>query len=119
MIQYIFNKYNAENYCDILKDFNLGLDIYYYPSYLSFDAKIQGGEFEIFVLIENEFIFIYPYIKIGFNISELKNKFDIISPYGYCGPYSNNPLFFKRAELFFIKYASVFCVTEFIRYHYL
>ena len=119
MTQYIFNKINIENYNQLLLDFNIKLDIYYYSSYLSFDAKIQGGQYEIFVLTENEYIFIYPYIKVGFNISELKNKFDIIAPYGYSGPYSSNPLFFKKSEKLFINYASTFCITEFVRYHYL
>lgn len=115
----IFNESTQLDYLKLLHDFKLELDIYYYPSFLSNDAKIQGGEFEIFVYIEQNEIFIYPYIKLPFEQEKFKGYFDLSSPYGYCGPYCTSESIFQEAEIAFIDYIKNYCVTEFVRYHYL
>ncbi len=115
----IFNKSNEIDYKNFLTKNGLILDVYYSPEFLNIDAQIQNGEYEIFTLVKNRNIFVYPYIKLKFDKPELKDYFDLTSPYGYCGPYCSNDIFFKEAESLFIKYISEKCVTEFIRYHFI
>lgn len=115
----IFNKNNYKLYLSVLSKINNCLDIYYYPEYLEIDAHIQKGEYEIFVVQNDTDIFIYPYIKLGFTNPDLLNYFDISSPYGYCGPYCTDPIFFTEAEIIFNEFMSKNCVTEFVRYHFL
>jgi lipid II:glycine glycyltransferase (peptidoglycan interpeptide bridge formation enzyme) len=115
----IYNKINSNLYLSFLCEINLELDIYYYPEYLEIDADIQKGDYEIFVVQNDTDVFIYPYIKLGFTNPELKNYFDISSPYGYCGPYCTNADFFVEAEILFNEFISQNCVTEFVRYHFL
>jgi hypothetical protein len=115
----IFNESSKDDYLRLLHNLNLDLDIYYNPSFLLIDAKIQKGEYEIFCLIKTPDIFIYPYIKLKFNNTRFKSYFDITSPYGYCGPYSTSASILKNGEDELIKYLKNNCVTEFIRYHYL
>uniref|UniRef100_UPI0040497790 hypothetical protein n=1 Tax=Flavobacterium sp. TaxID=239 RepID=UPI0040497790 len=118
MQEFIFNKFNSNKYLDLINKSSLDVDTYYLPAYLNFDAKIQGGEYEIFVLVEDNNYFIYPYIKIPLNEYKMGKYFDLASPYGYGGPISNNRDFFQRAEHYFINYISKFCVTEFVRYNW-
>lgn len=115
----IYNKDNFKLYLAFLSNKNIFLDIYYYPEFLSVDAEIQKGEYEIFVVQNRTDVFIYPYIKLGFANPDLNNYFDISSPYGYCGPYCSSPTFFVEAEVLFNKFISKNCVTEFVRYHFL
>ncbi|WP_291920648.1 GNAT family N-acetyltransferase [Chitinophaga sp.] len=93
----------------------LNLDIYYQPGFLETDAFLHKGEYEIFVCQEDNYVFIYPYIRKPL----INGYYDITSPYGYCGPYSNDPLFFQVGERMFIEYTCKqgFLVSEFIRYH--
>lgn len=114
----IFNESNVESYDDYLLNNGISLDIYYTAKFLKIDAKIQKGEFEIFAVKKDNSIFIYPYIKLFFDNPDLKNYFDITSPYGYCGPFCNDQTFFDEAEALFYSYMSKNCVTEFVRYHY-
>lgn len=94
------------------------LDIYYQPEYLICDEAIQGGKYELAIAISGNDYWVYPYIVIP-----IKNTpyFDLISPYGYGGPTTNNLEFGKKAELFFVeeirKRKNV--ITELVRYHYL
>lgn len=108
-------------YEKIIKDFGLQLDIYYTPSLLEIEAKYLGAECEIFVAYnQNGHIFIYPYIKARISVLGFENYFDIFSPYGYAGPYSNSQEFFYEAEEYWVNYVSNLpMVNEFIRYHYL
>lgn len=115
----LFNESTQLDYLKLLSDSELELDIYYYPSFLSIDAKIQGGDFEIFVYNEHNELFIYPYIKLPFEEEKFKEYFDLSSPYGYCGPYCTSDSIFQKAEIAFIDYIKNNCVTEFVRYHYL
>ncbi|SEA03740.1 Acetyltransferase (GNAT) domain-containing protein [Chitinophaga terrae (ex Kim and Jung 2007)] len=111
----IFNSESALTYEALLKRFHLQLDIYYQPSFLAADAFMHGGTYEIFVCYDQSSIFIYPYIKKEFE----NNYYDITSPYGYCGPYSNNAAFFDIGEKAFLDYVVTQgkMVSEFIRYH--
>lgn len=115
----IFNKNNFKSFLQLLDERELYLDVYYDPYFLSIDAKIQGGDFEIFVYKEHNELFIYPYIKLPFEEEKFKEYFDLSSPYGYCGPYCTSDSFFKEAEIAFINYIKNNCITEFVRYHYL
>ncbi len=95
------------------------LDIYYQPAFLQLDAEIQKGQYEIFVAEEDSSIFIYPYIKLGFD-KPFSSYYDLSSPYGYCGPYCNDESFFLKAENAFLAHAEQsHFVSEFVRYHYL
>ncbi len=113
------NIYNSNNrsefeskFSGVLKD----LDIYYHPSFLSCDAKMQGGEYEIFTAESKNGVWIYPYILLPIKDSTF---FDICSPYGYAGPFCNELDLFKNAEIHFNEYIkSKSIVTEFVRYHY-
>jgi lipid II:glycine glycyltransferase (peptidoglycan interpeptide bridge formation enzyme) len=115
----IFNEYTYPNYLKLLGELELELDIYYYPSFLDIDAKIQKGEYEIFFFIKGKEVFIYPYIKLPFNEEKFKEYFDISSPYGYCGPFCSSELIFQEGEEAFVDYIKSKCVTEFVRYHYI
>jgi lipid II:glycine glycyltransferase (peptidoglycan interpeptide bridge formation enzyme) len=115
----IFNKDNFKDFLQILIEIGLELDIYYYPSFLDIDAKIQKGEYEIFFFIKGNEVFIYPYIKLPFYEEKFKEYFDISSPYGYCGPFCSSELIFQEGEEAFVDYIKSNCVTEFVRYHYI
>lgn len=116
----IFTSKNKEEYENLLTSYKLDLDIYYQTDFLEIDAKLQSGIYEIFCVLENEHIFIYPYIKLPFKEIALTNYFDITSPYGYCGPFCTSAFFLDIAEPIFLKYATESnFVTEFVRYHYL
>jgi hypothetical protein len=115
----IYNESNAEEYVNLLNERNISLDIYFYPKFLKIDAEIQYGKYEIFTVVKYDKIFIYPYIKLGFQDKKLVNYFDLTSPYGYCGPYCNEYQFLDEAEQLFLDYIKNNCITEFIRYHYL
>lgn len=113
------NIYNAENSLAYERDFSAvlkELDVYYQASFLSCDASMQGGEYEIFTVSDGGKIWIYPYIILPINDT---NFYDLTSPYGYAGPFCNDELFFHEAEQAFVNYVqSRPIVTEFIRYHY-
>ncbi len=115
----IFNKLNVLEYKNLLNKFNLNLDIYYQPNYLKIESTLVKGEFEIFTINNKNKIFIYPYIKVGFDNEFSKYK-DLISPYGYAGPFCNDTSFFKVGESEFIEYIKKEnIVSEFVRYHFL
>lgn len=115
----IFNESTHSDYLKLLSKLELELDIYYYPSFLDIDAKIQKGEYEIFFFRKGNEVFIYPYIKLPFNEEKFKGYFDISSPYGYCGPFCSSELIFPEGEEAFVDYIKNKCVTEFVRYHYI
>jgi lipid II:glycine glycyltransferase (peptidoglycan interpeptide bridge formation enzyme) len=115
----IFNESTHADYLKLLCKLGLELDIYYYPSFLCFDAKIQKGFYEIFSFIKGNDVFIYPYIKLPFNQEKFKGYFDISSPYGYCGPFCSSEFIFQEGEEAFVNYIKSKCVTEFVRYHYI
>lgn len=109
-----FNQFESD-FSDMLKT----LDIYYQPSFLLSDARMQKGKAEVFTCIDSISgdSFIYPYIRISISKSDFE---DLTSPYGYAGPYSTSAELFKQAEQKFISYCKEQgFVTEFIRYHYL
>lgn len=115
----IFNIANIDDYKAFLKQRKIELDIYYDADFLTLDAGLIHGEFEIYTIAEGSSVFVYPYIK-----RPLENPygkyFDITSPYGYCGPYCSDGPFLNKAEVSFIKYAlENSIVTEFVRYHFL
>lgn len=114
----VFNESSKFEYLTLLNDLNLNLDIYYYPCFLEWDAKIQGGAYEIFFYRKEEEVFIYPYIKLSFVDKKFENYFDISSPYGYCGPFSTSKFIFVEAEVEFMHFIKDKCITEFVRYHY-
>lgn len=111
--------YTKNNKKEIYNDFEgifNQLDVYYDPSFLSCDAFMQGGEYEIFTIQKEHSVWIYPYILLP--IKET-NFLDLSSPYGYAGPFCNDEHFFDEAEQEFVKYIeSKPIVSEFIRYHY-
>ncbi len=113
------NKYNSLNSKEFEIEFAehlVHLDIYYQPSFLACDAKMQGGEYEIFTVKDGSKVWIYPYIILPIQQTSL---FDLTSPYGYCGPYCNDLTLFRSAEQEFLKYISTKkIVTEFVRYHF-
>ena len=115
----IFNESTHLDYLKLLNELKLELDIYYYPSFLEIDAKIQGGHFEIFVCQNENEVFIYPYIKLPFKEDKFKEYYDISSPYGYCGPFCTSEFIFNEGEQAFIDYVKDKCISEFVRYHYL
>lgn len=115
----IYNKSTYADYIKLLSELKLELDIYYYPSFLDIDAKIQKGEYEIFFFRKGNDVFIYPYIKLPFKEEKFKRYFDISSPYGYCGPFCTSELIFQEGEDAFITYIKNNCVSEFVRYHYI
>ena len=115
----IFNESTQLDYLKLLNDLKIELDIYYYPSFLEIDAKIQKGTYEIFFFRKGNEVLIYPYIKLPFEEEKFKEYFDLSSPYGYCGPYCTSDSIFQEAEIAFIDYIKNNCVTEFVRYHYL
>jgi hypothetical protein len=122
MIIEIYNKKNTYEYRHLLNSLNLELDIYYQPEFLDIEATLhEKSYFEIFTVFDSfhKNIFIYPYIKIP--ILNFKNGyFDISSPYGYAGPYCNDPSFFELCEKLFLDYIkSEKTVSEFIRYHFI
>jgi hypothetical protein len=93
------------------------LDIYYQPGFLACDAHMQGGHYELFTVTSGQGVWIYPYVKRP--IADT-HWIDISSPYGYAGPYCNDPALFERAEKEFLDYSQTQnVVTEFVRYHYL
>lgn len=115
----IFNSTNSGEYAALLKSKGLELDIYYSAGFLETEAALHKGEYEIFVEDNGSNIFIYPYILLPLQGS-FQGLFDISSPYGYCGPYCDNALFFQKSEQYFLEYIrSRNVVSEFIRYHYL
>lgn len=117
----IFNQNNLSDYKSLLQKYELDLDIFYQPEFLKLEAQNIGGKFEIFVLTQSKKnrIFIYPFIKLGFE-GEFSDYIDLISPYGYAGPYCNVNSLFSHGETEFIKYANTQnVITEFVRYHFL
>jgi hypothetical protein len=112
--------FDETNYKDFLHRFSAiinELDIYYQPQFLIAEALMQKGKFEIFTCQLNDAVFIYPYILLPFKDG---NHVDMISPYGYCGPFCNDESFFEQAESKFIEFAkNKNVVSEFIRYHWL
>jgi lipid II:glycine glycyltransferase (peptidoglycan interpeptide bridge formation enzyme) len=114
----IYNTHSAESYKEQVGKWLDSLDVYYDPAFLSCDAEMQNGAFEIFTALNNNDIFIYPYIKLA--IPGYPDHFDLSSPYGYAGPYCTNTDLFTKAEKAFNDHISkAGCVTEFVRYHYL
>lgn len=119
MIIRIFNKTNSLEYKAFLDVNGITLDIYYYPEFLDIEANVVGGEFEIFTIgnSKSREVFIYPYIKIW--IRNYPEHFDIVSPYGYAGPYSSNEYIFIQGEKEFLNYLRTQnALTEFVRYHF-
>lgn len=115
----IYTKNNVAEYDLLLKNYELKLDIYYTSEFLLVDAEMQNGDFEIFTIIENQNIFIYPYLKLSLSNYGLPEYYDLTSPYGFCGPYCTDKVFFESSEKQFVKYAAKNkFVTEFVRYHY-
>ena len=101
MLIRIFNSKNINEYNNLIK--NLNLDIYYNGNYLKIEADKIKGKLEIFCSTQENYIFIYPYIKLKIN-NKFSDYYDLISPYGYCGPYCNNSIFFENSEKKFINY---------------
>jgi len=92
------------------------LDIYYTPAFLTCDAHMQGGEYEIFTLRSEKGVWIYPYILLPIPNS---SWFDVGSPYGYAGPFCTDPDLVEAAEQALIdSFVEREIVTEFVRYHY-
>lgn len=124
MVVKVFGADNFAEYQQLLFERNLELDIYYYPHFLQLDARLQKGVAEIFCAFDDENYFIYPYIKLPFSglaysDSYLDSKFDITSPYGYCGPLSSSHDFLRKSEEAFLEHATKEgFVTEFVRYHF-
>jgi hypothetical protein len=118
MIQ-IFNKHNSADYKSWNQQHKINLDIYYCDAFLSQEALLNDGEYEIFTCTEESNVFVYPYIKINLG-KQHPRYYDITSPYGYCGPYCNDEGLFLKAEELFIEHTrSQNVVSEFVRYHYL
>ena len=92
------------------------LDIYYLPAFLTCDARMQGGEYEIFTVRSEKGVWIYPYILLPIPNSEW---FDVGSPYGYAGPFCTDPELCEFAEKALLEsFKERAIVTEFVRYHY-
>jgi FemAB family. len=119
-VERIFSNKNWDEYVEVLTRHNVLSDIYFDSGFLDADANLQNGEYEIYFLENEQKYFIYPYIKVPFTFGN-RTLFDLISPYGYAGPISNDRFFFNYAEKKFIEYTrkDENIVTEFVRYHYL
>ena len=115
------NIYSNENILEYKKlILELNLDVYYQAEFLEMEAEKLNGQLEIFSTKSenNSNIFIYPYIRIPF-VEKFSDYCDLISPYGYAGPFCNDFSFFKKSELKFIDYIKTQkVVSEFIRYHF-
>jgi hypothetical protein len=112
----IFNSLNIKEYQIIFCKWLEKLDIYYDSDYLMCESKLNNSELEIYTVIDGINIFIYPYLKLKIDQTPY---FDIISPYGYAGPYSTNIKLLKTAEKMLSEYLKKSgCITEFIRYHF-
>lgn len=101
-----------------VSEFIQSLDIYYQPEFLSCDAAMQNGQFEIAVYSNGNRVWVYPYILLPISDS---SYFDISSPYGYAGPVTNAQEIQLEAEQQFLEYVSNRgdIVTEFVRYHHI
>ena len=115
----IVNTYGVHNFKAYKKIFSCWLeqlDIYYDYDYLVCESKLNNSELEIFTILKGDDVFIYPYFKLKF---KQNSYFDIISPYGYAGPFCTNIEFLRVSENLFLNYIrDSGCITEFIRYHY-
>ncbi|RAJ85804.1 acetyltransferase (GNAT) family protein [Chitinophaga dinghuensis] len=119
MEKFVFGYEGKDLYQEQLSTYGLELDIYYNMDFLQHEAEMAGGNAEIFLLKDKDAIFLYPYIKKTLP-EYLGNYQDITSPYGYCGPFCNDPHFFSLAESSLLDHlSSNQIVTEFVRYHYL
>ncbi len=110
------NSYQFSAWCD---EHQLMLDIFYQPGFLETEALLNDAKYEIFTFSNNHAVFVYPYLlkPLGESFSSYS---DMISPYGYAGPFCNDPSVLATAELYFLDYiVSKKVVTEFVRYHYL
>jgi len=120
----IFRSEDSSAYSSFISDRNLELDVYFDFDFLNVDAKLQNGSLEIFCVTDGPNFFLYPYVRLDFPtehpvMGKFAGQYDITSPYGYCGPISNDENLFKRAEQVFIAYAAeTSIVSEFVRYHY-
>lgn len=113
-------RYNTENISEFISEWGeviSTLDIYYQPSFLACDARMQGGTYEVAVCsTENDF-WIYPYLLLPISNTEW---IDLSSPYGYAGPVCSSEEFGRLAEVEFVREVQMNLpvVTEFVRYHY-
>lgn len=92
------------------------IDIYYLKEYGEIWADYEKADFEIFEYRKGSSSVIYPILK-----RKIDNKWwDIISPYGYSGPFINS-----RNKKFYLEFRQAFnlycqknhVVSEFIRFH--
>ncbi len=115
----IVNTYNTHNLTEYLTTFSRWLDqldIYFDLEYLACEADLTNSELEIFTIIKEDDVFIYPYFKLKLPQEQF---FDIIAPYGYAGPFCTNIVLLNLSENIFLDYIkNAGCVTEFVRYHY-
>ncbi|GAF84378.1 unnamed protein product, partial [marine sediment metagenome] len=127
---------DKKQWLEILDSFELK-DPYYLPGYLEIYEKVSnresfmhfGGQGMLFVYGDSRNFIIYPFFKrsishLPFLDNSVKDLYDIISPYGYCGPLAQIEDETISEELwrgFFDKFDD-FCkegniVSEFCRLH--
>lgn len=99
-------------------------DVYFYPEYIGMHKFINGTRALMFVIRENENIWLHPFLLQPIDAEDYSIDgepwFDIESAYGYGGPLSNTEdlKFLRNAQ----KQFSQWCkknnvVAEFIRFH--
>jgi lipid II:glycine glycyltransferase (peptidoglycan interpeptide bridge formation enzyme) len=104
------------SWSNLLKEFEV-IDCYYTYEYGSLFAQIEKGELRAAYIKESDNIIFYPFIER--KISFLENSYDIVTPYGYGGPFiKGNPQLLKE----FYREFETYChknniITETIRFH--
>lgn len=96
-------------------------DVYYTFEYCKATEKIEKGEAKLAILENNLGKIIYPFIlrRIDINIDINTNLYDIITPYGYGGPYIKGEIINMKT---FRCMFEIYCkeqniVSEVIRFH--
>lgn len=115
----IFTSLQVDDYLSWLRHNSISLDWWFNSRYIASDAAHQGVDFEIYTCKEGEKYFIYPYLLKPLSQWGLNGKFDVIAPYGYSGPVTNDKVFAALCERDLLEYFELKgIVSEFIRYHY-
>jgi hypothetical protein len=115
----VFAANESGDYRALISRYALDLDVYYRMDLLAAEAARQQAQAEIFTLESGTGLFIYPYLKRPLP-APFELYFDIISPYGYAGPYASDDATFAEGEECLLDHLTrKNTVSEFVRYHFL
>ena len=116
--------HDRKKWLDLISDLPIqNQDIYYHPDYLKLNCYKKNSDAYLFYNIENNKIWINPFIKIkipSYLLSENKNYYDLETAYGYGGPISNtdDKIFIKKSNELFVDWShNSSIVSEFVRFH--